>query len=247
MNRPVGIRWSGILTEGTAIVVSILIAFSIQAWWDDRQQKADEHVIMQALLDDLVKKKAMLASDRIFNDAILNACVTLVRGTDEFGRKLNPKTVDQLTGEVWWYNSSSTWESAPMNSLIAGGDLGVISNSSLLQKISELQVAIGNIQEVYKNDEVFHQDAVTPFLIQNVHLPQITNTVEHFPGQPEIAYEFPDFEKPIVDHSVLLDNSEFQNLLIARINRLLDIKTNAHAGTDDKLDEVIMMLRDELD
>jgi len=52
------IQWKRISAEGAAIVVSILLAFSIQAWWDERQNIEDEQVILAALVDEFkVKKK----------------------------------------------------------------------------------------------------------------------------------------------------------------------------------------------
>jgi hypothetical protein len=35
--------------EGILIIVSILIAFAIDAWWEERQQRAEEARILEAL------------------------------------------------------------------------------------------------------------------------------------------------------------------------------------------------------
>ena len=43
------IPWPRILAEGTAVVVSILLAFSIDAWWDERKERADEHQVLLGL------------------------------------------------------------------------------------------------------------------------------------------------------------------------------------------------------
>ena len=44
------IQWRRISAEGAAIVVSILLAFSIQAWWDDRNEVKLEQRILKVLL-----------------------------------------------------------------------------------------------------------------------------------------------------------------------------------------------------
>lgn len=49
MNGPV-VPWSRVIAEGVAIVVSILLAFGIQAGWETRQQRAEERRAL-ALLD----------------------------------------------------------------------------------------------------------------------------------------------------------------------------------------------------
>ena len=45
------IQWKRISAEGAAIVVSILLAFSIQAWWDEYQEERQLHEILEALED----------------------------------------------------------------------------------------------------------------------------------------------------------------------------------------------------
>ena len=49
MAVPIGQRWAGALGQGVLIVASILLAFGIEAWWDDRQEQQHR----AALLDDL--------------------------------------------------------------------------------------------------------------------------------------------------------------------------------------------------
>ena len=43
------IPWPRILAEGTAVVVSILLAFAIDAWWDERKERDDERDVLLAL------------------------------------------------------------------------------------------------------------------------------------------------------------------------------------------------------
>ncbi len=49
MNTVRDIPWPRILAEGAAIVASILLAFWIQAWWDDNQEERQLHEILEAL------------------------------------------------------------------------------------------------------------------------------------------------------------------------------------------------------
>ena len=47
------VPWLRILAEGFAIVVSILLAFGIQAWWEDQQERAVETALLMGLVEDL--------------------------------------------------------------------------------------------------------------------------------------------------------------------------------------------------
>ena len=50
------IPWPRIFAEGVAIIISILLAFWIQAWWEGQQERGDERIVLQSLLDDLNQK-----------------------------------------------------------------------------------------------------------------------------------------------------------------------------------------------
>ena len=43
------IPWARVLVEGVVIVASILLAFGIDAWWEQRQDREEERRILQAL------------------------------------------------------------------------------------------------------------------------------------------------------------------------------------------------------
>jgi hypothetical protein len=44
-NRP----WSRLIAESLAIIASILVAFAIDAWWQDRQERKDERQYVSSL------------------------------------------------------------------------------------------------------------------------------------------------------------------------------------------------------
>ncbi len=47
-----GIRWRRLLAESLAVIFSILLAFSIDAWWDSRQEVRRQRELMAGLLAD---------------------------------------------------------------------------------------------------------------------------------------------------------------------------------------------------
>lgn len=53
--------WSRIILEGGAIIISILLAFSIDAWWDDRQQRASDIAHLQGVMNELRSHRTLLA------------------------------------------------------------------------------------------------------------------------------------------------------------------------------------------
>lgn len=248
MNTDRKIPWPRIVVEGVVIVASILLAFSIDAWWGERQRQDAEQAVLQTLLDDLRVKQVLLVDMNRFNKAIVASAETLLRVAAGAEQKPSEDTIDRLIVDTWWVSSEALWDSAPLNLLIAGGNLSLVSNLSLVQELAALQVAIGRVRFHYRNDGAFHNDVVTPYMIANANMAQISASMLHRPGQPEITSAFPDlgFTKSYL-HSELLSTVAFQNLLVAKIERCTDILDVGHPGVEKHLVEVIRILEDELD
>jgi hypothetical protein len=246
MPKSQDIPWKRLFAEGVAIIVSILLAFGIDAWWEDRRQEHDETVLLQAILDDLEEKKDQIVTDKKYNQAILESATTLVNAGATPQQDLESDEIDRHIGFTWWYNDPSVWDSAPMNSLITGGDLSDISSPELLQQLSELQLLLGELKTRYGNDQKFHNDVLIPFFIANVNLPQIANNTKHSPGDAEKEYVFPDFAiSTQYDHSDLVSKVEFQSLLVAKIDKVVDI-TGRIDDLDEALSASIELIRGEL-
>ncbi len=49
MSTDSNIAWGRLVAESAAIVVSILLAFTIDAWWADRKDRVEEVRILEAL------------------------------------------------------------------------------------------------------------------------------------------------------------------------------------------------------
>ena len=238
------IPWPRVLAEGTVIVSSILLAFAIDAWWDGRTQEHNQSVLLRALLDDLLEKQELLTYRRQYNQAILEAAQALINSEANGG--LGQDEVDQLIGFTWWYNDPSDWDSAPMSALLIGGGLSSVSNPELLQRLSELQFQLGGLRNLSENDQNFHNDILVPFFIEHVSLPEIANASTHVPGHPDRPYLFPEFEIAVrQDNSSLLENREFRSLLVAKIDKLIDMR-NEYEDFERQVAESIQMIHDEL-
>jgi len=166
------------------------------------------------------------------------------------GRSAKPSedAVNLLIVDTWWISSEALWDSAPLNLLVAGGNLSLVSNPKLVQELAALQVAIERVRFHYRNDPEFHQTIMTPILIANANMALISASMLHRPGHPEITATFPDLgftESSLA--SELLSTVEFQNLLVAKMERCTDILDVGHPGVEKRLVAVIRMLEDELD
>ena len=248
MNMDRNVPWAQISVEGLAIVTSILLAFSIDAWWDERQRHETEQAVLQTLLDDLRVKQVLLSDMNLFNKAIVESAETLLRVAAGAEQEPNEDRIDRLIADIWWVSNEALWDSAPLNLVASSGGLSLVSNSRLVQELAALQVAIGRVRYHYRNDGEFHNNVVTPFMIANANMAQISASMLHRPGQPQVKSEFPDLGfANNYRHSELLANVAFQNLLVAKIERCTDILDIGHPGVEKHLNVVISMLQHELD
>jgi hypothetical protein len=243
------IPWPRIAVEGAAIIASILLAFSIDAWWDDKQQHNAEQVVLENLLEDLRDKQELLNDMNRHNQAIVDSIEILLRVGVGLQEKPSNEMIDRLIGDTWWESSDSVWESAPMNLLVAGGSLSLITNPRLAQELGSLQTAIDRVQNLYQRDQQFHQEIMTPFIMSHTNMLQINAAMRHRPGLPDD----PGFPNSSVgagksfDHGELLSTLEFQNLLAAKMERKQDILVYGHPAVEEHLSVVISILENELD
>jgi hypothetical protein len=57
------IPWNRLAVEAAAIVVSILLAFAIDAWWEDRQVQLEEQQILLGLSEEFLSNHEVLSQD----------------------------------------------------------------------------------------------------------------------------------------------------------------------------------------
>lgn len=242
---PTGKYWN-LAGQTIAIVASILLAFAIQAWWEDRQQQTDETIVLQSILTDLVQKKAILARDRSYNGSIIQASTRLLEVATDAQTESSEDEIDNLINGFMFKNQESDWASAPLNSLFMGGNVSIISNQPLLQKLASVHVSFNRLRLFYRYDRDFVNNDLMPFVRRHVNQAQLTGITENVPGT-DISYGLPAINvSNHYDHSELLSNVEFQNLILARIYSLMDITNFAWLGFAEELDDVISLLEAEL-
>jgi len=79
------IAWQRIAAEGVAIVISILLAFSIQAWWENRTERINELEVLTALQVEVKQNIGVMADELRFRRAMIEPMTELLEliGKDE--------------------------------------------------------------------------------------------------------------------------------------------------------------------
>jgi hypothetical protein len=125
------ISWLRVVTEGVVIVVSILLAFGIDAWWERHQDRQDE---VQALLDlraDLATDSADLANLQRRMGTWDDKAMWVDRNV---GRDLEADSVETALRQLWFFSLYQ-----PINASYSGlrdsGQLILLRNTELRRLI----------------------------------------------------------------------------------------------------------------
>ncbi len=152
--------------EAVLIVVSILLAFGIDAWWDERKERKEELEILRGLQQEFTLNRAIIQDQLEIHRNALVAMETLLRAAergswdsvelsidDALGAALSPPTTD-LGGGV-------------RDALISAGRIDVLSNSALRAKLIAWENVLGEMQddEVMGRELVF--DLIIPYLARH--------------------------------------------------------------------------------
>ena len=240
------IEWSRLGIEAVTIVGAILLAFAIEAWWDDWQQDRDEQIVLESLLGSVVEKKSTLQEYRVYIENILGAVVRLKEATDPDRRFSGSDEADVVMDKMLWSSLLGVSEAPALSALFSGGGVSEIDNQMLLQELVELRSSLIALNNVVEGDvKFFHQDLM-PFMHQRANLTQIQNVSAGMPHPSNVhtgTIILHAGEKQ--DHLQLIDDKVFQNLQLSRIWHLQN--TQAVLDTiEPQLQKSIDSLRAEL-
>lgn len=220
--------WKRLSLEAAAIVASILLAFWIDAEWDQREEAARERIVLATLLSDMQE----FQTAREVRDGYLDAIVESGRSLLDIGRGLKPdatdREIDFLLNDTTYTSNVVSGKGLPILELLfEGGDLVTIGSDELRACLADFRFSL-NIEMSYSRREVeFVDNVFYPFLDANSSLAQIWGADDGQPGNPS-STKFPLGRESIrhseVSHRDLAESRQFQNLLIRKIMYLENVK-----------------------
>jgi hypothetical protein len=229
------IQLKRITVEGAAIVASILLAFWIDAWWEDRQDRHEELVILSSLLDEFQLIEQNLKQLDIYHAAIRDSARKLLAASVGPAQPLSDEEIDRLLADLMWFTSPDWLLTPELSSVVSSGDLAVLSNRQLRRDLGKLPTTLDSIRNLMQKDLDFYINEFMPYLTTNSFLEQIVNADVHRPGFPNIVWPNTDRIELTaqISHRDLLDGREFQNLLSRRIINLGEIQYWSTTNIED--------------
>ncbi len=201
--------------EGVAIVLSILIAFGIEAAWEERGERVREREAIQQLASEFeVIRERLVGLDSVY----------------EFGRFRGMLPLRELLGVMG--SEAGSFSDARLDSLVASslggivpdlpegvfaalvgsGQLGLIRSDSLRISLAEWAPQRERVEEDARNLGDFTAEHLLPFLWENASVRAVdVNTRYH------VELGFGPFDR---DHWPLLQSRTFENLINERLTLL---------------------------
>lgn len=169
MSDPSNIHWNRIFVEGVAIIASILIAFAIDAWWEDRQETESEIRNLVRVSAELEANSERIQSKLRTIEGSIEATSTLISWMGPQPMILEKEVLVEQWDTLYGIGFFSLQRSATREYL-ASGQTGMAKNLEVRQAISEWYSSGTALEEQYERLRVAHasisdylQDAI-PFL-----------------------------------------------------------------------------------
>lgn len=212
------IPWPRILTEGVAIVVSILLAFGIQAWWEGRQEQLQERRALSALARDFEAAADDLEQEVLVMDSVRRAAETVLAWT---GPSADARYADSLA-TIFPAITRLPGFQPPMgtlDALLGSGNLSLIQNDSLRAALASFPSRL----EAMLRTESFGADSefgdFMPFLIRRIPLRRFGRS-----GDGNTLFDS--------DVAGLLQSVEFENHLQQRLTNVGFLQDHARRMRD---------------
>jgi hypothetical protein len=220
MSNKFKISWPKIAAEGMAIVVSILLAFWIQAWWENRQVRSEEVVALNQLKVEFETNARLLREKRQTQQFIYDAARHLLELTaDKSGSVLDiPRVSDSIMAitEIRTFDA----EVGALFSLI----------NSLVSDLSEDEMGTWN----------YTDSSILPYVDSRA---SVRSLMDLSPVYSE--WLDPGRGSDSVDIDVLIRDQEFENLVVERL-KFQSIIIGGYDDLENQVAEILQLIDDEL-
>jgi hypothetical protein len=141
------IPWKTITVEAVAIVVSILLAFAIDAWWAEKKEGEVEHVALQALRADFLASREQL-------EVVVRSLESARTDFDRFQSATTAELIEIDSDTTRYFltalSKNHTFDpvTSTLDALVNDGRLGLISDDQLLEQLSDWRRKLDNIEDI---------------------------------------------------------------------------------------------------
>lgn len=231
------IAWKRFVFEALVIIVSILLAFAIDAWWGERSERAAERVLLERLQSDFTEISSALRLVEEEHREASDACVYLLNLP--IGEPVPPTAdVDRKVAMVFLASRTFNPGSGAVASFSSSNGARLVRNQLLADNLFSWPGLVEELQEEEANLQKGVAERWTPFLSSRV------NVGPYIPTFGEVMHGLPDAASSTARNPLIVDR-DFQNHVLDRFKwqqiALRDIEPVRNA-----VEDILQLLKEEL-
>ncbi len=146
MKQSQSIPWIRISAEGAAIVASILFAFAIDAWWEDRQQIASDETHLATVVVELRAHETLLTESISAHRKTISTGASLIPLFSANADEISTARASQLFADMMSFYQIN----APFGALetaMSAGTIARMKNTKLASALANWPVAVDDLLE----------------------------------------------------------------------------------------------------
>ena len=185
----IGRSWREAIRDVVLIVLSILIAFALDAWWQYRGDRREELRLLADLESEFVAARAELERVRAYNAEKVVATRALLA----FTAGSAPATPGDSVLALWRRTLGSRSYDPPRgvtDGILASGGLGLIRDDTLARLLASWPSRVENLARPEENLRVVYRDEILPWLQDRTPMPHGDAAG---PSSPDLAGVLNDF------------------------------------------------------
>ena len=208
------IEWGRLGIEAAAIVLSILLAFWIDAWWEGSTERKQEGAILQALLRDFGEARQQFDKIASDNERLQGNMEQLLHWAEDGSVPEDRRSeVDGMLGSTF---NRKVFDppSGAVETILGSGRLDLINNTALVPELTRWTALVDELREQQMAVVDHFYETVYPYLAARVNMQDLDKGIPYAGGVPwpqeeTDAYQLVrsrDFHNIIYVHWVLVWN-----------------------------------------
>ena len=207
MTNTNNIQWGRTAAEAVAIVFSILLAFWIDTWWEDRREAQYEVVYLYEMQEDFELNKSALEFMTVRLEKILRSTLILQEQSALISPSLPVAELNVNFRSIAQMTAFTPVDRTYVN-LTGSGDLKLIQSRALKNELAEYYAAAKETVMIQNTHEMELVQIYEPYIIENLDFSAVAlGRVDDFPLPPPVE------EASILD---VLATRQFRNIAVQK-------------------------------
>jgi len=160
--------WRHTVMESVAIVLSILLAFAIDAGWDEFKESKQEKAFLVSLLSDFKEISSRIEESTAVHMKFIESGQQLLSFHGGGTPNIEPEMLERMLGALFYDFSSLYLPSDSRDALFASGDIEIIGNEKLRSMLAAWPTIVADASE---------DDAIITYDVMNRMAPYLNGKI----------------------------------------------------------------------